>query len=67
MTISSESDFREFVKSEINRLGTTTYKLAEKIGIRGSNLQQILDGKNTPQLNTVLRIITALGGTIQIE
>lgn len=67
MDIQKEADFCEFVVSETKRLGMTTYQLADKIGIKGSNLQQILDGRNIPRLTTMLKILNVIGAKIEIQ
>ena len=68
-SISYQSGFSipEQLKAKRMRLHMTQKELAEKTGIRQSNISRIESGASSPTVDTLARIAAGLGKKLKIE
>lgn len=57
----------EFVKQYAEFAGVSQTKLAELTGLHQSNINRVLSGKYSPELDTFLKIAGALGLRLEIK
>ena len=55
------SDIINIIKQEMNEQAVTAYRLAQLSGVSRVTIKGVLDGKNSPTLDTLQKILKPLG------